>query len=489
MKNKKISRRATATCSTCNAIKRVLGSVLCAALIVCQTVPVLATDEYGDPIVTATPVPEEIYHTDYYTQPADTDSIEGWVQGPQIEGESAVLMDMITGSILYSKNADKAQYPASITKIITCLLTLENMDLNDEVTITHDPVTTGQNIALKKGETLKVKDLLYALMLHSSNDAAEVLAIAVGGDFDTFAEMMNERAKECGAKNTTFHNPNGLNPDGQEHNWTTAYDISMMAREAMKNPTFRKLVTTTHHKIPATNLSKERKLKTTNPCLGVYDGITGVKTGTSKTAGFCFCGSAKRGNTELIAVSLNSGEDQRFTDVTKLLDYGFANYRTYTAEKGGKALKEVKVRRGDLHSVEAGLTQDLDLTLAKKDKGEGITTEVKLSEQKLTAPVKKGVQVGTVTAYDKNHKKLAEAKLVTLESAKKGGILSYIGIADEDRGVFLVGLLIAVVLVILILLILRRMRRKKRARRKAQRNRAIRRRAREREKDPFNRNV
>ena len=363
------------------------------------------------------------------------------------------------------------------------------MDLNDEVTITHDPVTTGQNIALKKGETLKVKDLLYALMLHSSNDAAEVLAIAVGGDFDTFAEMMNERAKECGAKNTTFHNPNGLNPDGQEHNWTTAYDISMMAREAMKNPTFRKLVTTTHYKIPATNLSKERKLKSTNPCLGVYDGITGVKTGTSKTAGFCFCGSAKRGNTELIAVSLNSGEDQRFTDVTKLLDYGFANYRTYTAEKGGKALKEVKVRRGDLHSVEAGLTQDLDLTLAKKDKGEGITTEVKLSEEKLTAPVKKGVQVGTVTAYDKNHKKLAEAKLVTLESAKKGGILSYIGIADEDRGVFLVGLLIAVVLVILILLILRRMRRKKRARRKAQRNRAIRRRAREREKDPFNRNV
>ena len=91
--------------------------------------------------------------------------------------------------------------------------------------------------------------------------------------------------------------------------------------------------------------------------------------------------------------------------MTKLLDYGFANYRTYTAEKGGKALKEVKVKRGDLHSVEAGLTQDLDLTLAKKDKGEGITTEVKLSEEKLTAPVEKGVQVGTVTAYDKNHEK------------------------------------------------------------------------------------
>ena len=152
---------------------------------------------------------------------------------PEVKGTSAIMIDGGSGRILYEKNAEEPRDPASITKIITCLLTLENMDLNDEVTITHDPVTTGQNIALKKGETLKVKDLLYALMLHSSNDAAEVLAIAVGGDFDTFAEMMNERAKECGAKNTTFHNPNGLNPDGQEHNWTTAYDISMMAREAM----------------------------------------------------------------------------------------------------------------------------------------------------------------------------------------------------------------------------------------------------------------
>ena len=408
---------------------------------------------------------------------------------PEVKGTSAIMIDGGSGRILYEKNAEEPRDPASITKIITCLLTLENMDLNDEVTITHDPVTTGQNIALKKGETLKVKDLLYALMLHSSNDAAEVLAIAVGGDFDTFAEMMNERAKECGAKNTTFHNPNGLNPDGQEHNWTTAYDISMMAREAMKNPTFRKLVTTTHHKIPATNLSKKKKTEVDQSVPWCIRRHYRSEDRDQQDGRLLLLRQRETRQYGTDRCFLNSGEDQRFTDVTKLLDYGFANYRTYTAEKGGKALKEVKVRRGDLHSVEAGLTQDLDLTLAKKDKGEGITTEVKLSEEKLTAPVKKGVQVGTVIAYDKNHKKLAEAKLVTLETAKKGGILSYIGIADEDRGVFLVGLLIAVVLVILILLILRRMRRKKRARRKAQRNRAIRRRAREREKDPFNRNV
>ena len=408
---------------------------------------------------------------------------------PEVKGSSAILIDAGSGKILYEKNTDERRDPASITKIMTCLLTLENMDLDDEVTINFDPVQTGQNVALKKGETLTVRQLLYALILPSANDAAEVLAVAVGGDFDTFAEMMNKRAKECGAKNTTFHNPNGLNPDGQEHNRTTAYDIAMMAREAMKNPTFRKLVTTQKYTIPATNMSKERKLKSTNYYLKTYNDATGIKTGTSSTAGFCLCAGAKKKGTELIAVTLNSGDKDRFNDATLLMDYGFANYHTYAAAKGKTALDQIRVRRGNLHSVGVGLTQDLDITLAKKDKGEGITTEIKWTEKKLTAPVKKGVQVGTLVAYDKNNKKLAEAKLVTLESAKKGGILSYIGIADEDRGAFLIGLLIAVVLVIAILLILKRMHRKKMARRRAQRNRNIRRRAREREKDPFNRNV
>ena len=132
MENKKIRGRATRTSSICTATKRILGSLLCAVLIVGQTSPVFATDEYGDPIVTATPVPAEVYHTEYYNQPADTDSIEGWVQGPQIEGESAVLMDMITGTVLYSKNADKAQYPASITKIMTALLGSENLNPTDK---------------------------------------------------------------------------------------------------------------------------------------------------------------------------------------------------------------------------------------------------------------------------------------------------------------------------------------------------------------------
>ncbi len=408
---------------------------------------------------------------------------------PEVKGESAILIDGGSARILYEKNAEKLKDPASLTKIITCLLTLENKDLDEEITIDFSPSMEGNNIALKKGERIKIKDLLYALMLYSSNDAAEVLAVEIGGDVATFAEMMNERAKECGAQNTTFNNPNGLNPDGQDHNWTTAYDVSLMAREALKNSTFRKLVTTMKYTIPATNLSKSRKLKATNPCLGVYEGITGVKTGTSKSAGFCFCGSAKRNGTELIAVSLDSGEKQRFTDVTKLMDYGFANYHSYTVQRGAEALDEIRVRRGNLHSVEVGLAEDLKLTLAKSDKGEGITTELKFTKKKLTAPVKKGIQVGTLVAYDEDHNQLAEARLITVESADKGGVLSYIGIADEDRVAFFIGLLIAAVLLVLIAIVLQRMKEKQRARRRASRRRKIKRREREREKDPFNRNV
>lgn len=407
-----------------------------------------------------------------------------------LKATSAILIDGGSGQVLYEKNAEAVKDPASITKIMTCLLTLENKDMDDEITIDFQPTTEGHNLALKQGEVLTVRDLLHALMLYSCNDAAEVLAVAVGGDIDSFADMMNERAKECGATSTTFANPNGLNPEGKPHNQTTAYDIAMMAREAMKNPEFRKLVKTRSYTIPKTNMSEQRKeMKSTNACLGTYKGANGIKTGTSTTAGFCFCGSAKRGNTELIAVALDSGDKLRFSDAEAMMDYGFQTYHTYTVEKGGKELDQIRVRRGDLRSSAVGTAEDLDLTLLKKEKGEGITTEITLTDKKLTAPVKKGTEAGTITVYDKDHNQLAEAKLVTLENVKKGGILSYIGVADEDRGIFIGGLILMAILIAAILILWKRMQRKKRARRRAQRTRAIRRRAREREKDPFNRNV
>lgn len=332
MKNKKISKRATATCSTCNAIKRVLGSVLCAALIVCQTVPVLATDEYGDPIVTATPVPEEIYHTDYYTQPADTDSIEGWVQGPQIEGESAVLMDMITGSILYSKNADKAQYPASITKIMTALLGSENLKATDKFTMSETAAhgitdTQSSSIYADTGEEFTVEQALMAVMLQSANEMTLAIAEQTSGSVKKFVELMNQKARQIGCTNTHFNNPNGL-PD--EKHYTTANDMAKIARAAWFNPMFRKYCTTVYYEIPATNkFSETRYLLNHHKMMSgqtyAYDGVLGGKTGYTEAAGNTLVTFAHRGNMYLVSVVMQS-INGAYSDTKSLLDYGFDNF-------------------------------------------------------------------------------------------------------------------------------------------------------------------
>lgn len=216
-----------------------------------------------------------------------------WKDAPEMKGTSVIMIDAGSGDILYEKNSKEIREPASITKIMTGLLTIENMDLDEKVTVKKDSPDIGYNIGLKKGEVFTVEQLLYAMMMFSANDAAEELAIAVGGDIPSFSRMMNERARECGAENTNFTNPNGLNGVGQENHKTTAYDISLMAKEAMNNKTFRKLVTTKRYEIPATNKSDKRIIKSTNPCLKKYKSATGIKTGTTSTAGFCFCGSAK----------------------------------------------------------------------------------------------------------------------------------------------------------------------------------------------------
>lgn len=199
-----------------------------------------------------------------------------------------------------------------MTKILTALVVLETADLDQEITVTEDADDTGVNIDLKEGEVLTVEQLLYAMMLYSANDAADALAIGVGGSVEGFCKMMNERAARCGATDTEFANASGLNTYGDAAHLTTAYDIAVITREAMKNETFRKIVATEKYEIPATNMSKARKIKSINYCLvedektvtvnGMerpykYEGTTGVKTGYTEIAGQCFCGTAKRGDT------------------------------------------------------------------------------------------------------------------------------------------------------------------------------------------------
>lgn len=312
--------------------KRILSGLLCAAFIVCQTLPVLATDEYGDPIVTATPVPEEVYHTNYYKQPADTDSIEGWIPGPQIEGESAVLMDMITGTILYSKNADKAQYPASITKIMTALLGSESLKATDKFAMSETAAhgitdTQSSSIYADTGEEFTVEQALMAVMLQSANEMTLAIAEQTSGSVKKFVELMNLKARQLGCTNTHFNNPNGL-PD--EKHYTTANDMAKIARAAWFNPTFRKYCTTGYYEIPATNKFNETRYllnhhKMMNGQAYAYDGVFGGKTGYTEAAGNTLVTFARRGNMYLVSVVMQS-INGAYSDTKSLLDYGFNNF-------------------------------------------------------------------------------------------------------------------------------------------------------------------
>ena len=423
-----------------------------------------------------------------------------WEDAPKLSGTSAILMDAGSGDILYEKNGDEKRDPASITKILTCLVALETLDLKKEVTVDYDVEKMGHVLELKQGEKITVENLLYGMMVHSANDAAQILAIESGGTIENFCKMMNKRAEKCGAMSTNFTNPNGLNTYGQENHRTTAYDIALITKEAMKNKMFRKLVSTVEYTIPATNKSKERKLKSTNLCLYEekktveindkkvpfkYEGTLGVKTGSTGTAGECFCGMAKKEGTVLIAISLNAATpEERFSDVMQLWDYGFSKYYTYNAAKGKTMLEEVKVKHGEKAKIEVGLAENLDITLNKGYDSKNIKTEIEKDVKKIEAPVKVGQKVGKVIVY-KEGKKVAEEELITLEASEKGGILSYVGIADEERLGFFLAILLIIVILIGGRMLYVQYRRKKRQQRKAQRQRNVRRREWDKEKNPF----
>ncbi len=420
-----------------------------------------------------------------------------WSDAPVVEGTSAIMMDAGSGEILYEKNPHERREPASITKIMTCLVVLETMELDQKLTVDYDIANEESNMELSRGETLTVEQLLYGLMLWSANDAAEFLAISVGGSIENFADMMNERAVRCGAVNTHFNNPNGLN---DSRNKTTAYDLAMICREAMKNPDFRKIVSTKSYTIPANAHSEARRMKNTNPCLGgtkakveidgverpfTYEGNMGIKTGWTTPAGECFCGWTQQGDTELVTVVLNSStKESKFVDSIKLWDYGFEKYDTYTVASAVEPVAEIRVKRSKERRINASVAEDLDVTLNAGYDSKNITTEVKDLEEKPRAPLKKGDKVAYLQVY-KEGKLVAEEPLVAMADVEEGGIFSWIVLPDRKTMGVIAGILVALILLMLIRMLYVRTRRRRRLRRRAKRGRKVRRKEREREKTPF----
>lgn len=256
-----------------------------------------------------------------------------WPKAPTLHGESAILIDASTGTILYDKKCNKKMYPASITKIMTALLTIENCKLDETVVFSKNAINGLEygdaNAGCQIGEKLSVKDCLYALMLTSANEVATALGEHIAGSTKEFAEMMNERAKKAGATGVHFANANGLH---DPNHYVTAYGMAMIMRDALKYQTFRDIINTSEYTIKKNNKRKEnfnsyQRHKMVRRYSGFYyDGIIGGKTGFTNQSGTTLVTSAERNGMTLITVVLNSNGNNVYYDTKALLDYGFDNF-------------------------------------------------------------------------------------------------------------------------------------------------------------------
>jgi len=306
-----------------------------------------------------------------------------------VSAQFACVIDAQTGQILYNKNAEKRHSMASTTKIMTALVALEKTGENELVTVSANAAgTEGSSIYLKAGETLPMSDLLYGLMLSSGNDAAIAIAEHVAGSVESFAAMMTKRAREIGAKNTAFQNPNGLDEEGH---YTTAYDLALITREALNHPRFAEIVSTKRKNIPASENSVARSFYNHNKLLSLYPGCIGVKTGFTKKTGRCLVSAAQKNHVTLICVTLNAPND--WNDHTVLLNHGFEKTEARPLIVKDMVMKSLPVRNGSSKSLDLLAEEDFYVTNNEAEGLSGFKIDYHLPSH-VPAPVSEGVPIG-----------------------------------------------------------------------------------------------
>lgn len=314
----------------------------------------------------------------------------------EIKAKSVVLMDQTTGKVLLKQNENERLYPASVTKIMSLLLVMEQID-NNKIRLT-DTVTTsptaaskgGSQIWLKEGESMTVDELLKATAVYSANDACTALGEFVAGSDEGFVAMMNSRAKELGMKNTHFDNCTGLDDESTTH-LTTAYDIALMSRELMKHELIKEYTT-----IWMDSLREGKtELVNTNKLIRFYNGATGLKTGTTSKAGCCISATATREGTSLIAVVMGAGNsNDRFDTAKALLNWGFANYSTFTPNIDRKLIADVNVLTGEERTLTPQIPPSASV-LIPKGRENDIRQDIELMTA-VEAPVESGQTLGKV---------------------------------------------------------------------------------------------
>ncbi|MDL2281461.1 D-alanyl-D-alanine carboxypeptidase [Selenomonadales bacterium OttesenSCG-928-I06] len=339
---------------------------------------------------------------------------------PNISAQSAILIEASTGRIIYSKNADEKNYPASTTKIITLIVALENGNLEDIVTVSQKAAfTEGSSLGLDVDEKLPMIDLLYGIMLLSGNDASEAVAEHISGSSEKFAELMNQKAKSLGIKNTHFANPHGLHND---NHYTTATDLARITAYSYKNPLFTHIISTIKRDMPYRPKEGDREIYNKNRLLYYYDGANGVKTGYTDTAGHCLVAGAKQNNLQLISVVFNS--ETVWEDSEALLNYGFQEIKPYQIFKKEDTVDEIKIFLGSSSNVKVSTTKDIIIpTLTENEKNE-ISIKKDLPSF-MFGSVKKGEKLGTLTITTKN-KETITSDLISTEEVKSIFSFGYI---------------------------------------------------------------
>ncbi len=333
-----------------------------------------------------------------------------------LSAPSAILMEASTGKVLYEKDADVSLPPASVTKVMTLLLTMEAIDsgklkYTDMITGSARAKSMGgSTIFLDEGESLSAEDMIKGIAVASGNDASVAMAEHLAGSVENFVSMMNKRAHELGMKNTNFVNVNGLDADGHV---TSARDIAIMSRELIKHEDIFRFTTIWMDSLR----NGEFQLSNTNKLIRFYDGATGLKTGSTSKAKCCISATAKRDGMHLIAVVMASPTSkERFADASALLNYGFSSYGIKNTIKKGEILNNVLVDKGDKSNV--NLIADTDFNYLYK-KGEDANIEKKtLSNERYSSPINKGDTAGTMEFYISG-KKIGEIPLVFEENIGK----------------------------------------------------------------------
>lgn len=340
------------------------------------------------------------------------------LSGIDIKSESGIIMEASTGKILFDKNMDEQKSPASMTKIMTMLLTVEAIEsgkisLEDEVNISANASKMGgSQVYLEENSTATVEMLLKSIAIGSANDASVAVAEKIGGTESNFVNMMNKRAKELGAVNTTFKNPHGLDEEGH---LTTAHDLALIARELIKHEEILKLTSTYETTITHKN-GKSLWLVNTNKLIKFYNGLDGLKTGFTDNAGYCLTGTMLRNDMRLITVTMKAPtKEDRNTDTINLMEYAYSMYYKSTLIKKDKKIGDMFIDNAKKRKVSYYLKEDASVILDKDVRNIKYNYSVKLNNVK--APLKKNDVVGTLTLHLNNQD--INYNLIVKEKIKK----------------------------------------------------------------------